>query len=110
MTLIGRQNEKTLLLEIEKSNEPELVAVYGRRRVGKTFLIQNTFGEELVFEFTGTHHAALKNQLESFTLALTRSSKRLPLATPSTWINAFSMLLYYITPLLKKPQNLIFFY
>src|SRR3546814_14284069 len=75
MTLIGRQNEKTLLLEIEKSNEPELVAVYGRRRVGKTFLIQNTFGEELVFEFTGTHHAALKNQLESFTLALTRASK-----------------------------------
>lgn len=107
--MTGRQDEKALLLEIETSGEPELVAVYGRRRVGKTFLILSVFNEKLAFEFTGTHHATLNEQLENFSLALTRASKSLPLATPPNWINAFSLLIDYLTPLIKKQRKVIFF-
>lgn len=54
-TIIGRAAEKELLLEIIKSTDPELVAVYGRRRVGKTFLIRNMLEKQLVFEYSGVH-------------------------------------------------------
>ncbi|WP_255713513.1 MULTISPECIES: hypothetical protein [unclassified Pedobacter] len=40
-TIIGRSTEKKLLLEIAKSGDEELVAIYGRRHVGKTFLFRN---------------------------------------------------------------------
>ena len=42
-TLVGRQNEWELLDEVMKSRESEMVIVYGRRRVGKTFLINKFF-------------------------------------------------------------------
>lgn len=58
-TIIGRATEKKLLLDIEKSGDAELVAIYGRRRVGKTFLVRNGFSRELAFEFSGIHHATL---------------------------------------------------
>ena len=51
--IIGREDEKTLLSKIEQSGDPELVAIYGRRRVGKTFLILNAFEKQLAFEFSG---------------------------------------------------------
>ncbi len=45
--IVGRKKELQLLKEIEKSKEPEFVAVYGRRRVGKTFLISEFFCDTL---------------------------------------------------------------
>lgn len=44
--IIGREDEKILLQKILNSNDPELVAMYGRRRVGKTFLVTNIFYKE----------------------------------------------------------------
>jgi AAA+ ATPase superfamily predicted ATPase len=61
--VIGRTEEKRLLQKIEKSGESELLAVYGRRRIGKTYLIRNGFSKMLAFEFSGIHHATLDQQL-----------------------------------------------
>ena len=44
MSLIGRQREKAKFAEIMESDQPAFVAIYGRRRVGKTFLIKEFFG------------------------------------------------------------------
>ena len=55
--IIGRENELALLSKIIKSDEAELLALYGRRRVGKTFLIRNAFQKQLIFEFSGIHHS-----------------------------------------------------
>lgn len=107
--LVGREEEKALLLKIERSGEPELVAVYGRRRVGKTFLIRSVFSESLIFEFSGMHHAKLNEQLESFSQTLARASNSLPLAKPENWLNAFSILTDYLTPLIRKQRRVIFF-
>ncbi len=107
--IIGRREEKDLIKRIESSGEAELLAVYGRRRVGKTFLIRNGFSKNLAFEFTGTHNALLSQELEAFSLALTHATGGLQLAKPNTWIQAFQMLIQYLTPLLKKERQIVFF-
>jgi AAA+ ATPase superfamily predicted ATPase len=107
--VIGRTEEKALIKRIENSGEPELLAVYGRRRIGKTFLIRNGFSQGLAFEFSGTHNAGLSQELESFSLALTNASGGIQLARPNSWIQAFQMLIQYLTPLIKKERKVIFF-
>jgi hypothetical protein len=107
--IIGRVQEKDLLRKIEKSADAELVAVYGRRRVGKTFLIRNGFCKALSFEFSGIHNASLAQQLENFSIALTRSAGGLPVAKPESWLRAFEMLKQYLSPLLTKGKTMVFF-
>jgi AAA+ ATPase superfamily predicted ATPase len=107
--VIGRIDEKAILKKIEKSGEAELVAVYGRRRVGKTYLIRNGFSQGLTFEFSGIHHATLNQQLESFSLALTKASQGMQLATPKSWLKAFQMLIQYLSPIIEKDRAVLFF-
>ena len=109
LEIIGRTDEKKLLDKILNSDEAELVAVYGRRRVGKTYLIRNGFEKQLVFEFSGIHHATLNQQLESFGTALTRAARALPVATPLNWVRAFQVLADFLSPLLKRQRKVIFF-
>ncbi|QNR85369.1 hypothetical protein H9N25_02480 [Pedobacter riviphilus] len=97
-----------MLNKIEKSGESELIAVYGRRRVGKTYLIRNGFTKEIAFEFSGIHHGTLNQQLENFSLALTKVTSSFPLAKPESWIAAFEMLVQYLIPLIKRERTVIF--
>lgn len=52
--LIGRRREQDNLYEWCRSTKAELVCVYGRRRVGKTYLVENTFRNGLAFSVTGS--------------------------------------------------------
>lgn len=107
-TIIGREVEQTLLSKIIKSGDAELVAVYGRRRVGKTFLIRNVYEKQMTFEFSGIHNASLNQQLENFSVALSKATG-FTLAKPSSWIQAFKMLTDYLTPIIKRQRKVIFF-
>jgi len=71
--LIGREPEIRVLHESLASPQAELIAVYGRRRVGKTFLIRSVYKEEMVFELTGIKDATLAKQLENFLDTLSAS-------------------------------------
>ena len=51
--MIGREFEQARLLERYKSGQSEFVVVYGRRRVGKTFLVRETFANKFAFQHTG---------------------------------------------------------
>ena len=51
--VIGRAREREILTEALNSHRSELVAVYGRRRIGKTYLIREFFGKQITFSFTG---------------------------------------------------------
>ena len=106
--LTGRNKELDFLDKILNSSEPELVAVFGRRRVGKTFLIHTVYAKQLAFEFSGMHNASFDQQLENFTMALSKVTKRKTL-NPVTWINAFSLLEAYLKPVVKKQRTVIFF-
>ncbi len=68
--LIGRKPEISILSNALKSNRPELIAVYGRRRVGKTFLIRKVYEKYIQIEFSGIHKVSLKLQLNNFHLIL----------------------------------------
>ncbi len=70
-TIIARQVELDRLEKIYQSHQAELLAVYGRRRVGKTYLIRQAYKERgHYFEFTGIHNASLRTQLNNFAITL----------------------------------------
>ena len=64
--LIGREPEIERLDNILVSGQAEFLAVYGRRRVGKTFLIRQYLKDHIVFDFTGTKDGAKEEQLQNF--------------------------------------------
>jgi uncharacterized protein len=108
--LIGRHDEKKILTDALSSKEPELIAVYGRRRVGKTFLIRSVYEDHLVFEFTGLHEAGLKSQLENFSMTLQKAmGNAIPAATPQGWMQAFHFLEQYLQSKLKGKKVVVFF-
>ncbi len=96
--LCGRGPEKKILLDNLYAREARLIAIYGRRRVGKTFLIRSVYKDTLVFECSGIHGASLKQQLQNFSLALQKAQgAALPLAVPGDWLSAFQMLEQFLT-------------
>lgn len=74
--MIGRKYEIKRLNESLKSTNSELIAVYGRRRVGKTFLIRNLFKNQIKFEFTGLYGGSTNKQLDLFFDELQKASKK----------------------------------
>lgn len=107
--LIGRNNEKVMLQEAIDSGVPELLALFGRRRVGKTFLIRKYLAKSMVFEFVGTRDAKLGTQLENFNKAMGAAIGNNKIyQTPSTWADAFDQLSHYLTPKLAFGRSVIF--
>src|SRR5580692_321614 len=93
--LFGREREVALLDSVYASGSPEFVAIYGRRRIGKTYLIREYFrGRGTVyFEFTGQKDAALNVQLNDFRETLEKvfySGK--PIPRLDSWKSAFKTL------------------
>ena len=64
--MVGREAEQRDLHDVLERDESQLVAVYGRRRIGKTYLIREFFGNKFVFYHTGMHCGSLKEQLLTF--------------------------------------------
>ena len=60
--MVGREEEIKILNKYCMIDKNELVAVYGRRRVGKTYLVRETLGQALDFSFTGVYKETAKNQ------------------------------------------------
>lgn len=90
--LIGRKEEIFRLKKAFCSEVSEFVAVYGRRRVGKTYLIRETFGKDFVFQYTGIYNIPNKQQLEEFHHNLLIYGKNTDLPIPKNWFEAFHML------------------
>lgn len=93
-TIIGRKKELEAFSEFEKSKKSEFVAVYGRRRVGKTYLIRNALKNNFTFQLTGLANASMKQQLVNFNAAITKYSKsKKEAALATTWFDAFRQLI-----------------
>ena len=87
MDIIGRTNEVALLNKYASSNKPEFVAVYGRRRVGKTFLITQTLESQMIFETSGVIMGEKEDQFAAFYQSLRRIGYEGP--TLTNWMEAF---------------------
>ena len=97
MKIIGRKREIDLLTQLYDSQKPEFVALYGRRRVGKTYLIKELFGGKFTFWHTGMSpydrdgKFLLRDQLQAFFYSL-QDYGYTGKDCPKNWIEAFRML------------------
>ncbi len=93
--LIGRKEEQKRLRDAYESDYSEFVAVYGRRRIGKTFLIRETFNYEFTFAHTGVSKKNTRAQLQEFHSSLKRQgAEKSPV--PTTWLEAFDQLSLFL--------------
>lgn len=96
--IIGRDYERSRLNKIFNSTEAEFAAIYGRRRVGKTFLVKNFFSEQdcIFFQVSGILKASSRVQLKEFKKAIEltfyKDFKSTKLQTPLSWMDALEML------------------
>lgn len=105
--LIGRDVQKKLFTEALDSAKSEFLVVYGRRRVGKTFLIKNVLEGFIDFEMTGIQNGDLSDQLQNFANKLSEF-KGEDVKTPKNWMQAFGQLKKYLGSLNPKKKKVLF--
>lgn len=105
--MIGRHQEISELSRIRDSHESEFVMIYGRRRVGKTYLIREFFKNDFVFYCTGIAEGTRREQLINFRNDLIRYDNGLNTTLPDTWIEAFDML-YDLVERSSQERKVIF--
>lgn len=108
--IIGREHEKALLGRHLSSNEAEFIAIYGRRRVGKTYLVSEFCKDKgLYFEATGQLKARKSLQLKNFSAALAEVFYYgIKIISPKTWPEAFEMLKNAILKKKSKRKVILF--
>lgn len=106
--LIGRERECEELEWALKSQRSELVVLYGRRRVGKTFLVRRFFGDTYSFHYVGAHKQKKEVQLQNFKEALERFSGNQDIPEFGNWHEAFQQLAEYLGNCADKRKILFF--
>lgn len=117
--IIGRQKEKQKLKDLYESGQAEFVAVYGRRRVGKTFLVDEVLNNKITFRHAGLSSAALdnkdtsqkkhmKDQLDHFYRSLL-SQGMAECRIPSSWLEAFYMLEKFLLDNSNEDERILVF-
>ena len=108
--LIGRKEELKKLHSYLNSRKSEFVAVYGRRRVGKTFLIRKAYNNDFAFQLTGLANVSMKHQLSQFHAALTKyaAKSNWQPAPASDWFIAFRQLADYLEKLPSEEKKVVF--
>ena len=95
--MIGRVQETKLLKEYLANGQSEFIAIYGRRRVGKTFFVRQVAGENFCFTLTGMEKSGLQKQLDNFFFTLRRYCPEA--RHPQSWLEAFYELENYLETL-----------
>lgn len=106
--LIGRQREASLFNEFITGTQSEFIVVYGRRRVGKTFLIRELLRKHFNFHMTGLANATLDEQLYNFHNALHTFNTSKKREKPTNWLEAFQQLISHLTKS-KQTKKVVFF-
>ena len=99
--IIGRKEQKAKIDAYISSDCSEFVVVYGRRRIGKTFLLREYLKDKFDFQMTGLANASMNEQLINFHAAIQKFSS-VPVGYADTWFEAFHQL---ITLLEKSPSQ-----
>ena len=104
---IGRNREIERLKQCMDSNHAQLIVVYGRRRVGKTFLIESFFQKNFAFNFTGAYQQPKSVQLMNFADEI-RFQTGMNIKTPENWREAFGELRKYISSIETEKKQVVF--
>lgn len=112
--MIGREREVKQLQKLYEKNSAELVAIYGRRRVGKTYLVDETFAGRITFRHAGLapngtdSKGLLRLQLNHFYNSLLLHGMD-ECARPETWLDAFLLLEKHLQKTDDGTRQLVFF-
>ena len=107
-TIIGRKDEIRQLTDYYSSGRAELIAIYGRRRIGKTYLVRNTFRDRFCFEMSGSIGAGNEAQMSNFVHALHNYGFSMD-DSPKTWTEAFFALRSILKEQIGKGERLLLF-
>ena len=107
MDINGRDREVKHLRSLLRSNKSSFLGVTGRRRIGKTFLIDAVCKRNLVFSLTGIKDGSIEQQLRNFIDKLNAYSKK-DIVAPQNWQEAFLLLKKYLTKSRSKKKQVIF--
>ena len=107
--LVGRKQQIEDLQEVLASNRPEMVALVGRRRVGKTYLVRQVFAGRIDFELTGLQKDDKEEQLLNFVFSMGKYFPNFQLhSKPTSWLEAFHMLTQALESLNKTEKMVVF--
>jgi uncharacterized protein len=107
--IIGRELEKERLEEALNSQRSELIAVYGRRRIGKTYLIRAYYSKNIVFSFSGLRNGIRPDQIENFMLELQELTEEFKGEKPENWLQAFNLLKQYLIGIRQTKKKKVIF-
>lgn len=109
INIIGREEEKHLLTSIVANAKASLVAVYGRRRIGKTYLIRNCLKKHIAFEYSGIHNVETAVQLTSYCKALaTQLNSNITLPDVVDWFTAFELTARLLQKKMRRKKAVLF--
>ena len=106
--MIGRKKEKERIEKLLASNRSEFLAITGRRRVGKTFLIDNLLREHYCFSITGIQNGNMTTQLLNFAVKLSEYNGTFQPQVAANWQIAFLQFKAYLMTLDKDKKQVIF--
>lgn len=106
--MIGRKEQIEIMNETLNDKKSSFVAFTGRRRVGKTYLINEIYGSKMCFNVTGIQGVDTKTQIVNFIQKIEEYSKQRILSTPTNWQEAFIILKTYLQTLPKNRKQVIF--
>jgi AAA+ ATPase superfamily predicted ATPase len=105
--IIGREKELEVLEKAKTSDISQFIAVYGRRRVGKTFLIREAFQQDFAFYLTGVANINLHQHLSNFQRAMQKYHPDGSAIVPENWFVAFGQLEELLSKS-KKRKKVVF--
>ncbi|MDF3054769.1 MAG: hypothetical protein K0Q74_676 [Gammaproteobacteria bacterium] len=111
--IVGRQAELAILEKFFSSRKAEFLGIYGRRRVGKTYLIRNFFKKKTRYFFnsTGIYNAPIERQLAEFVKEISRVFyKEIELKEKNNWFDAFELLTASLQKQVPKDKKIILFF
>jgi len=109
MKIIGRNKEIKAFKRILRSKKSEFLTVYGRRRVGKTFLIREYFNYTFDFQISGLANATTEQQLFNFDTTLSKQSNLVFDSASQNWLIAFQRLIQHLENKNNKQKLILFF-
>ena len=107
--IIGRAREKDKLAESMKSHRSELIAIYGRRRIGKTYLIREFYSKDIIFSFSGLRSGTRQDQIENFMIELRGIYGACNDDEPKNWLQAFSILRQHLKGVKETKKKKVIF-
>ena len=107
MKIVGRNREQIDFQQFTETQQPEFVVVYGRRRVGKTFLIKEFFNQKFAFYVTGLANADKQEQLNNFNVSLNHYSNT-TYQKVSSWYDAFRQLIDLLESNKQRCKKVVF--